>query len=104
VTISTSDVADRLNNHLARLLGFGTWAACGFIAAGMVLPALSASARSDAEHLVSTGIILLIVLPTVRVATMGAWFLFNRDPDFALIAVLVLVIIIASTLLGAGAT
>jgi uncharacterized membrane protein len=49
------------------------------------------------------GIVLLIVLPTARVATMGMWFLFHRDPDFALIAVLVLIMIIASTLLGVGA-
>jgi uncharacterized membrane protein len=104
VTISTPDVPDRLNNRLAQLLSFGTWASCGFIAAGMVLPVLSATARSGAEHLVSTGIVLLIMLPTARVATMGTWFLFHRDPDFALIAVLVFVIIIASTLLGAGAT
>jgi hypothetical protein len=34
---------------------------------------------------------------------MGTWFLFHGDPDFALIAVLVLAVIIASTLLGAGA-
>jgi hypothetical protein len=104
VTTSAPDAPDRLNNRLARLLSFGTWASCGFIAAGMVLPVFSASARAHAEHLVSTGIVLLIVLPTVRVATMGAWFVYHRDPDFALIAVLVLVIIIASTLLGAGAT
>jgi uncharacterized membrane protein len=104
VTISAPDVPDRLNNRLAQLLGLGTWASCGFIAAGIVLPVLRASARSDAEQLVSTGIVLLIVLPTVRVATMATWFLFHRNPDFALIAVLVLVIIIASTLLGAGAT
>jgi Protein of unknown function (DUF1634) len=103
VTISAPDAPDRLNNRLAWLLGFGTWASCGLIAAGMVLPLLSASARSHAEHLVSTGLVLLIVLPTARVATMGMWFLFHRDPDFALIAALVLFIIIASTLLGAGA-
>ena len=102
MTISPPDVPDRLNNRLAQLLGFGTWTSCGFIATGMVLPVLSASARSDARHLVSIGIVLLIVLPTARVATMGTWFLFHRDPGFALIAVLVLVIIIASTLLGAG--
>ena len=104
MTMSTPDVPDRLNNRLAQLLSFGTWASCGFIAAGMVLPVLSATARSDAERLVSTGIVLLIILPTVRVATMGTWFLFHRDPDFALIAVLVFVIIIASTLLGVGAS
>ena len=104
MTISAPDVPDRLNNRLAQLLGLGTWASCGLIAAGMVLPVLRASARSNAEHLVSTGIVLLIVLPTARVATMATWFLLHRHRDFALIAVLVLVIIIASTLLGAGAT
>jgi uncharacterized membrane protein len=69
----------------------------------MVLPALGVSARSGTDHLVSIGIVLLIALPTMRVATMGVWFLFHRDLDFALVAALVLAIIIASTLLGAGA-
>lgn len=100
MTIPTQDAADRLNNRLAQLLAFGTWASCGLIAAGMVLPVFIASARSGAQHLVSTGIVLLIVLPTVRVAMMGTWFLIHRDPDFALIAALVLAIIIASTLLA----
>ena len=104
MTHPAPDVPDRLNHRLAQLMAFGTWVSSGFIAAGMVLPVLGAGARSYAEHLVSTGIALLIVLPPVRVATMGTWFLFHRDPDFALIAALVLAIIIASTLLGAGAT
>jgi hypothetical protein len=104
VTHPAPDVPDRLNHRLAQLMAFGTWVSSGFIAAGMVLPVLGAGARSYAEHLVSTGIVLLIVLPPVRVATMGTWFLFHRDPDFALIAASVIVIIIASTLLGAGAT
>ena len=103
MTTPTPDAPDRLNDRLAQLLGFGTWVSCGLIAAGMVLPVLSASARSNARHLVSIGIVLLIVLPTIRVAMMGTWFLFHRDPVFAVIAALVLVIIIASTLLGAGA-
>jgi hypothetical protein len=102
MTISTSGTPDRLNSRLAWLLGLGSWASCGLIATGMVLPAFGVNARSGAD-LVSTGIVLLIALPTMRVATMGVWFLFHRDLDFALIAALVLVIIIASTLLGAGA-
>lgn len=102
MTIPTPAAPDRLNDRLAQLLSLGTWASCGLIAAGMVLPILRANARSHAQHLVSTGIVLLIALPPVRVAAMGAWFLFNRAPDFALVAALVLLIIIASTLLGAG--
>jgi uncharacterized membrane protein len=104
VTLPTPEVPDRLNHRLAQLMTFGTWVSSGLIAAGMVLPVLGASARSHAEHLVSTGIVLLIALPPLRVATMGTWFLFHRDRDFALIAALVIVIIIASTLLGVGAT
>jgi uncharacterized membrane protein len=104
VRIFAEDVPDRLNSRLAQLLGLWTWASSGFIAAGMLLPVPRAGAQSSAENLVSTGIVLLIVLPVVRVAVMGMWFLSHRDLDFALIAALVLVIIIASTLLGAAAT
>ena len=101
--ISTSGTSDCLNNRLAWLMGLGSWASCGIIATGMVLPAFGVSGRSGADHLVSTGIVVLIALPSLRVATMGAWFLFHRDSDFALIAAFVLAIIIASTLLGTGA-
>ena len=101
--ISTSGIPDRLNSHLARLLGLGSWASCGLIATGLVLQVLSARERSGADHLVLIGIVLLIVLPTMRVAAMGVWFLFRRDLQFALIAALVLAVIVASTLLGADA-
>ena len=101
--IPTPDVPDRLNNRLMQLMGLGTWISCGFIAAGMVLPILGSGVRSGAGHLVLIGIVLLIVLPALRVAAMGTWFVFHGDLDFALIALLVLAVIIASTLLGAGA-
>jgi cytochrome bd-type quinol oxidase subunit 2 len=103
MTMSTTSTADGLNSRLARLLGIGSWASCGLIAAGMALRMSGVSARSVADHLVSAGIVLLIALPTLRVALMAVWFLLRRDRDFALIAALVLVIIVASTLLGAGA-
>jgi hypothetical protein len=103
VTISTADGTGRLNNRLAQLLGFGTWGSCGLIAWGMTWRLLNAGAPLRAEHLVSSGIVLLIVLPIVRVAMLVTWFLFRRDLDFALIAALVLVIMLASTLLGPGA-
>jgi hypothetical protein len=103
VTISTPDAPDRLNNRLAQLLGLGPGRRVG---SSQRVWCCRYSARAPdwtQSTLSSTGIALLIVLPTVRVATMGTWFLFHRDPDFALIAALVLVVIIASTLLGAGA-
>jgi uncharacterized membrane protein len=103
MNVLTSGAPDRLNNRLARLLVLGTWTSCGFIMIGMALPALGASLRFVSADFVSAGIVFLIALPTVRVATMAVWFLFNGDRDFALIAALVLAIIIASSLLGAGA-
>ena len=61
------------------------------------------AATSSVRILSRPELSLLIALPTVRVATMALWFLFNDDRDFALIALAVLAIILASTLLGAGA-
>ena len=103
MTISAVGTSDGLNSRLARLLGIGNWTSCVLIAAGLVMRMSGVSARPVANHLVSAGIVLLIALPTLRVAVMAAWFLFRREVDFALIAALVLVIIVASTLLGAGA-
>ena len=100
--LSTSASPDRLNNRLALLLLLGTWASCGLILIGIVLSALGARLRLDSPYFVSTGIVLLIALPPMRVATMAVWFLFNDDRDFALIAALVLAIIVASTVLGVG--
>ena len=102
MTHATPKIADSLNRSLASLLDLGTVVSCGLIATGMVLPAFSASAQIGA-HFISAGIVLLIVLPTLRVIVMGAWFLFNRDVNFAGIAALVLAIIIISTLLGISA-
>ena len=98
-----SGIPDRLNNHLARLLGLGSWASCGLIAAGIVLQVSGTRAGSAGAHLVAAGIVLLIALPTIRVTAMGVWFLCRRDLEFTLIAALVLTIILASTLLGADA-
>jgi uncharacterized membrane protein len=103
MTVSSPGAADRLNRRLAWLLGAGSWASCGLIAVGMILSASGAGPRWESAHFVSAGIVLLIVLPALRVAMMGVWFLFSRDLAFALVAALVLAIIIASTLLGSGA-
>ena len=103
MTISAPGLADRMNNRLAWLLGAGTWVSCGLITAGMILSTLVASPRLEGAHFVSAGIVLLIALPALRVAMMGVWFLLGRDFAFALVAAFVLAIIIASTLLGAGA-
>jgi uncharacterized membrane protein len=103
MTTSMDIVHARLNDRLARLLGLGSWASCIIIACGMALPILGMGPPCVAAQIVSSGIVLLIALPTMRVATMSVWFLFHRDLDFALIAAGVLLIIIAATLSGVGA-
>jgi hypothetical protein len=103
MTISTDSIPDRLNRRLAWLLGFGSWLSCTLIACGMLLSAVGVTTPRTDEKLVSAGIVLLIALPTMRVAMMSAWFLIHRNLDFALISAVVLGIIIASTLSGAVA-
>jgi uncharacterized membrane protein len=103
MTTSAPEVVDRLNSLLAGLLGAGTLASCALITTGTILSAFGASSRTGAAHFISAGIVLLIALPTLRVAVMGTWFLLRRDLVFALVAAFVLATIIVSTLLGAGA-
>lgn len=102
MTMSTSGSPNWLNARLAWLLGKGTWASCGIIAIGMIVTAFGFSAQVGAS-IVSAGIVLMIALPTLCVAMMAAYFLSRRELDFAFIAALVVIIIVASTLLGVGA-
>ena len=81
--------------------------ALGMASGIFIVPILTLVANVDVHlaigaYFVSTGIVLLVALPPMRVATMAVWFLINDDRDFALIAALVLAIIAASTLLGVG--
>jgi hypothetical protein len=103
MTAPMPDISDRLNSRLAWLLGHGSWLSSGLIAIGMAQRMFDPGAPSTADRLVSAGILVLIALPVMRVATMSLCFLLRRERDFALIATLVLAIIIASTLLGIGA-
>ena len=102
MTVSAPRPPDHLSLCLARLLGVGSWASCGLIAAGMAWRAFGAGASASAGHLVSVGVALLIALPPMRVAAMAGWFPVRREPGFALAAAAVLAIILASTLLAAG--
>jgi len=94
---------DRLNVGLARLLALGTWTSCAVIAVGMASAPLGLGQPWGGAHVILSGIVVLIALPTIRVTMMALWFLWNGERDFALIAALVLAIILASTLIGAGA-
>src|ERR1700733_15752086 len=81
--------------------------ALGMASGIFIVPLLTLVANVDVHlaigaYFVSTGIVLLVALPPMRVATMAVWFLINDDRDFVLIAAFVLAIIAASTLLGVG--
>jgi hypothetical protein len=100
MTNRASEIPDGLNRPLRQLLGIGSWVSCGLMGAGIMLHVFGPSTYWDADHLISAGIVLLIGLPALRVATMGVWFYLHRDWSFTLVAVLVIAIIIVSTLLG----
>ena len=90
---------------LAALLWFGTWLACGVIAAGIGLELLQRHAGLpdmgvDGTTLVTAGVALFILLPVSRVLAMLWMFLRERDAVYAGIAGLVLLIMGAGVLLG----
>lgn len=96
--------ASRRDQRIAGLLWYGTWFACAFIAAGMLLTAAAPFAASlglplTGHDAVSAGVAVLILLPTARVVLMLAIFLRERDYLYAAIAGLVLAIIAAGILI-----
>jgi uncharacterized membrane protein len=75
---------------LAALLHYGSWVASIVIGSGLVLTPFD----SRLEKITTAGIVLFILLPTLRVLTMLIVFLHERDFRFAGIAALVLTIIL----------
>lgn len=86
-----------LENRLGNLLRYGTLAASGLVAAGLVL---SAAWRALGMGIATAGIALLILLPALRVATMLVFFLRAGDYRYGAIAALVLLIISFSFFVG----
>ena len=98
--ISKADLAlaSQLEHVLGKLLNYGTLLASAVIAAGLLLaPAASAMG----VRIATTGIVLFILLPVVRVSAMLIFFLRARDYRFGAIAALVLSIILVSYVVGA---
>lgn len=96
---------ERLDRALATLLWYGTWAASGLIAVGMLLEswhrlAGPAGIAAFGGGVVKTGVALLIALPAGRVLMLLAIFLRRRDFAYALISALVLAILGAGVLIG----
>jgi uncharacterized membrane protein len=96
-----------LERLLAGLLHYGTWVASLIIAVGFVLTLIhSNSGISHPEmmvgmRIVTTGIVLFILLPVLRLMLMFGVFLRERDYRFSAIAALVLLIVAAGCVAGA---
>lgn len=89
--------SDPLENLLSRLLQYGTLAASGVIAVGLLLGSVR---LSWGMGIATAGIALFILLPALRVATMLIFFLRAGDYRYGAIAALVLLIISLSFYVG----
>jgi hypothetical protein len=93
-----------LNQLLAKVLHQGTWLGWSVIALGSAPPMAGWSGPSFTmicTRIITAGIALLIALPVLRVFLMLVAFLRERDFLFSAIAMLVLVIILLGSVLGA---
>jgi uncharacterized membrane protein len=91
----------RLESLLARLLNVGTCVASVVIALGLVLSLFNGRAALPiATQLVTAGIALFILLPILRVILMFTIYVKDRDYQFAVVAVVVLLIIFAGCAIG----
>ena len=83
---------------LAVLLRYGAWLASLAIGVGLVLA--FAGSTPAGLRIVTIGIGLFILLPSLRVLLMLAVFMRQRDYRFGLIAALVLAIIVLGLVVG----
>ena len=90
-------LSGELETLLGRLLQYGTLAASGIIAVGLVLGLASSPLGMSVA---TAGIALFILLPALRVAVMLIFFLRARDYRYGAIAALVLLIISISFFVG----
>jgi uncharacterized membrane protein len=94
-------VSGGVESLLARVLNAGTWVASAIIAVGLALPLLWAEAASGlGVRIVTGGIAMFILLPTLRVVLMFVYFVKARDYWFGAAAAVVLAIIVAGIAVG----
>jgi uncharacterized membrane protein len=98
--VNDSRPTERLENHLAILLEYGTWLACAVIAVGLLLTSVVMTESVVGTALVKTGIGLIILLPMLRVAMMLGLFAKDRNYHYTAIALTVLLIIAAGFVIG----
>jgi uncharacterized membrane protein len=89
----------QMEGLVAALLRYGTWIASIAIGSGLALAFFDPRLG---PVIVTAGIALFILLPSLRVLLMLVVFVRERDYRFALIAALVLTIILLGIFLGKG--
>jgi hypothetical protein len=87
-----------LEERLGLLLGGGTWIACAVTAFGLCARLSGFVALGD--HVMTTGVGMIIALPVLRLATMLGYFSRRGQGKLAAICALVLVIVAAGVTLG----
>lgn len=103
---TTAVRVSRLESLLAGLLKYGSWLASITIGAGFALALMDSRTGTHNVailpnmHIVTAGIALFILLPSLRVLLMLIVFLRERDYRFTMIAALVLAIIVLGFVVG----
>ena len=88
------DISAHRERLVAGLLRYGTWCATAIVGAGVALEL----SGHDGLIVAKTGIAVFILLPILRVATLLAIFIWERDRTYAAFAALVLSIIAAGAI------
>lgn len=86
------------DHWVAVILRAGAYGSVSLLLAGLLL-ATTVSARAGNWVMVA-GILLLLATPVVRIVTLLLFYIHTRDWKYALISLIVLSIVLASSLLG----
>jgi hypothetical protein len=73
MTAQAPGATNALNDRLARFVSVGCWLSLALMSAGMTLDKLGASVPAIGAQLLLMGIVLMITLPVLCVAMLGAW-------------------------------
>lgn len=89
---------ERQARQLALLMEWGTWLATGLIALGLLLAVTGP--EGPGLRIILGGTALFVLLPVFRVILLGVQFLFRREPFWAAVTGLVLLIVAAGVIVN----
>lgn len=94
---------ERLEQVVGRVLRIGSLTSTSILAVGLLL-ALVVPSFAAALTIIRVGLFVLLLTPVARVVASVVEYARERDWLFALLALVVLVIVVASMLVGMGKT